>query len=638
MKNDRNSAFPVSRGALRAAWYFRAMLAAALFAALGAPPAGAQTPTVSFAQAAYTHSEGSSLDIPVNLSAAAAAEVLVTYAFSGTAKAGAPHNDFSPAASPLTISSGATTANINIFITDEGYKDPGETFTLTLTVPDGYAAGSITTTTVTINDATDDFVVRFNPTAQTINETDVVVRDPITMAITEVPAIMTLEVSHEHPEFEFTVKTVASGESTVAGVQVDFISSDGCNAQEFTFPRDSRVISWPATNSGGIAPTNDDFVEHDESCMLVFETYQPPSADTPFNVATARPDQAGGTWTITIIDDDRDDATIAFGADAAATVAYSATAAEADGTFNVPVSISHAPDAATTFFIDNVSIAGGATEGESSDYTIAAKHVVFPAKADQAARTQTFVITLNADALFESDESILLRLAAADTVVDDLGDYYRRNTAATAQLTLSDSDVALPPALSAHPGDQSLMLVWTPDPAGGSPVTGYLVRWRLAAVGAGSPGDWNNNEGVATDSDTAHAIPSLTNGSVYDVQIMTLAASGNSNWSASTSQAPFSLDVNGDSAVNAADGILIARYLLGVTGAALTAGASGASPTAAEIITSLDSAKAAGALDADGNGVTDWKDGILYARYMLGLRGEALIAGGITTAGAETVA
>ncbi len=82
---------------------------------------------------------------------------------------------------------------------------------------------------------------------------------------------------------------------------------------------------------------------------------------------------------------------------------------------------------------------------------------------------------------------------------------------------------------------------------------------------------------------------------------------------------------DGTDGVNAADGILIARYLLGVRGAALPAGQS--ELEAARLEAAVQAGVHAGTLDVDGDGGVDEVDGILIARYLLGLRGADLVAG-----------
>jgi hypothetical protein len=72
------------------------------------------------------------------------------------------------------------------------------------------------------------------------------------------------------------------------------------------------------------------------------------------------------------------------------------------------------------------------------------------------------------------------------------------------------------------------------------------------------------------------------------------------------------------------------RYLFGVTGTTLTAGALGAGATrdADEIVAWLDACP--DDLDVDGNGEHEaLSDGLLLLRYLFGLRGDALITGAV---------
>jgi len=79
------------------------------------------------------------------------------------------------------------------------------------------------------------------------------------------------------------------------------------------------------------------------------------------------------------------------------------------------------------------------------------------------------------------------------------------------------------------------------------------------------------------------------------------------------------------------DGLLVIRYLLGLTGSALTNGALGGTATRtdpAAISTYLDDIRSS--LDIDGSGTADaFTDGQLIIRYLFGLRGDTLIAGAL---------
>ena len=82
------------------------------------------------------------------------------------------------------------------------------------------------------------------------------------------------------------------------------------------------------------------------------------------------------------------------------------------------------------------------------------------------------------------------------------------------------------------------------------------------------------------------------------------------------------------------DGMLVMRYLLGLQGSALTAGALGDSPARGDPVAVkayLDAIRSK--LDIDGDSTYDAAtDGVLILRYLLGFRGAALINGAIATA------
>lgn len=88
------------------------------------------------------------------------------------------------------------------------------------------------------------------------------------------------------------------------------------------------------------------------------------------------------------------------------------------------------------------------------------------------------------------------------------------------------------------------------------------------------------------------------------------------------------------------DGLLIIRYLFGLTGTSLTASAVGATATRtdpAAIKAYLDGIRPA--LDVDGNGAADaLTDGLLIIRYLFGLRGSSLIAGAVSPQATRTTA
>ena len=91
-----------------------------------------------------------------------------------------------------------------------------------------------------------------------------------------------------------------------------------------------------------------------------------------------------------------------------------------------------------------------------------------------------------------------------------------------------------------------------------------------------------------------------------------------------------SLDVDGDGVYDPlTDGVLIMRYLMGLTGPALTNGAIGAAAvraTPAAVMNFLDGIRPS--LDVDGNTQADaLTDGLMLFRYLSTLRGTAVTAG-----------
>jgi len=98
---------------------------------------------------------------------------------------------------------------------------------------------------------------------------------------------------------------------------------------------------------------------------------------------------------------------------------------------------------------------------------------------------------------------------------------------------------------------------------------------------------------------------------------------------------PPTLDIDASNTLTkydaATDGVLIVRYLFGVTGNSLVTGALGGTATRTDpslIKNHLDSIRPV--LDIDGNGRADaLTDGLLIVRHLLGLTGDALIAGAV---------
>ena len=180
-----------------------------------------------------------------------------------------------------------------------------------------------------------------------------------------------------------------------------------------------------------------------------------------------------------------------------------------------------------------------------------------------------------------------------------------------------------PGAISAYALSGGLRLGW-PAPAerGGATEAElrHQVRWRLGSAAGFAGGDIAD---LAAGTLT-YELTGLTNDSEYVVQVRARTDGGASGWSEiRDTPLSFSLDVDDSGAPDGVDGVLIARYLLGLRGSALT-----------ENLTMPDGVNAAAVeakfpghlakLDVDSSGATTAADGIIITRYLLGVTGPAL--------------
>ena len=190
--------------------------------------------------------------------------------------------------------------------------------------------------------------------------------------------------------------------------------------------------------------------------------------------------------------------------------------------------------------------------------------------------------------------------------------------------------------------------------------TGSLYTLTVTRSGSGTGTVTSQDGGINCGATCSHgyaagATVSLSatpaSGSVFTGWLGTCTGAGacsvtlNNDSSLSATFAPVAtgnkvLDIDNNTAYGAlTDGLLVTRYLFGLTGAALTNGAIGANalrtdPT--QILGYLNDIRPK--LDVDGNGQADaLTDGLLILRYMFGLRG-AQMAQGVIAAGATRTA
>ena len=167
----------------------------------------------------------------------------------------------------------------------------------------------------------------------------------------------------------------------------------------------------------------------------------------------------------------------------------------------------------------------------------------------------------------------------------------------------------------------------------GTPAPGVSVTFSTPASGASAT--FGSAATVITDANGVATAPALVANAIGGAYLATASVGSQMvayalRNSLSLSLPLPSIDVDGDGRYDAlSDGLLVVRYLFGLTGNALTAGALGPNATrtsASAVAQYLDSIR--GALDVDGNAQSDaLTDGLLVVRYLFGMRGAALING-----------
>ena len=378
--------------------------------------------TVAFgtagATAAYTATvaenvAGGTLDVPVVVShlPAAATTFAVEVLSASTATEGAS-GDYRIATKSVRFTpTGAKTANLRITLRDDGDVESDETIRLRIAAADSpvddlgdhysrHSTGSTATITVTSEDTTP-----ATKTYSIASAADATEGASVSLAVS---------LSEAAPSEGLSL-SVSYGLQDAAGRAV---AADLGSAR----PTSLTVSGGATTATLRVPIANDAVVEGPETFTVTIST-------------TASGWAAGTTATATVTIGESESATVAFGT-AGATSTYTATVAENARTLDVPVAISHQPAAATTFAVEVLG-ASTATEGAAGDFEIATKSVSF---TPSGARTANLRITLHDDDDVESNETIRLRIAAADSPANDLGDHYSRGTAAQATITITSED------------------------------------------------------------------------------------------------------------------------------------------------------------------------------------------------------
>ena len=435
--------------------------------------------TASFVEAESGTAETEDFfDVAVAFSAPAPAAFTLNYQLGGSATAGTDYTHAGSAPYSVSVARGDTRAILRFVPQRDLVAGEVEDIDITLLAGTGYALGSQTTHQLNIRDVPPPVVELDNATYR------------IAEGASFTPRLVLSEPLLEAATVFYTVTAgTADASADYSGISTSGMFSLAVGASGADFPT--------------ITMTDDALAEVDETFTIAVDTSRLP----PLYAGSA-----ASSATVTIADDDRANARVAFGSDAAASAAHTATVAEnvSGGTLAIPLTISHVPGSDLVFTIEADAAASTATAGD--DFSLGSATVRFAAGTNQL--TQNFTLTLIDDALFERTEEIVLRVAAADARPNDVGDYYQRGN--SARITLTSDDVTAPDAptaLALVSDNMRLRASWqAPELDGGRAISGYVVEYR-----AGTSGTWLDAGHSGTQP--THIIESLMNEQPYQVRV-----------------------------------------------------------------------------------------------------------------------
>jgi len=383
-------------------------------------------PTVAFSATTSNGSEATTaVTIPVTLSAASGQTVTVDYSVTGGTATGTG-TDFTLASGTLTYTAGVTSQNISITVVNDGTTEVDETIVVTLASPTNSTLGGNTAHTYTIND-NDPPTVAFSATTSNGSESTTAVTIPVTLSA---GYSQTVTVGY----------SVTGG--TATGTGTDFTLAAG--TLTYTAGVTSQNIS--------ITVVNDGTTEVDETIVVTLAS--PTVATLGTNTAH--------TYTI----NDNDPPTVAFSA-------TTSNGSEATTAVTIPVTLSAAYSQTVTV---GFSVTGGTATGTGTDFTLASGTLTYTA----GVTSQDISITVNNDALDETNETIIVTLASP--TVASLG----ANTAHT--YTINDDDATPTVAFSATTSNASEATTAVTIPVTLSAASGQTVTVDYSVTGGTATG------------------------------------------------------------------------------------------------------------------------------------------------------
>lgn len=328
---------------------------------VGAPASATGTilnddvPSVSIAVAPANVSEDGATNLvyTVTLNQPSLTATSVNFAVSGTATSG---TDFAAVSSSLVIAAGATSGTITVNPTTDVTIEADETVVLTLSAGAGYTVGAPATATGTIlNDDSPSVSIAVSPASVSEDGTT--------------NLIYTLTLSQ------------ASASATSVNLTTTGTATSGGDYAALTSP--VIIAAGATTATVTVNPTVDTTVEPDETVTLTV------AAGSGYTVSA--PSSATGT----ILNDDV----------LTASIAVSPASVSEDGAINLiyTVTLDQAFQSATSV---NFTMGGTATSG--ADFAAVSSPLVIAAGATSA----TITVNPTADAIVESDETVVLTLSA----------------------------------------------------------------------------------------------------------------------------------------------------------------------------------------------------------------------------------
>ncbi len=307
------------------------------------------TPSVRFASAAQSVIESAGVvQVQVTSSGPSAQEISVPFTIGGTAAAA----DHGLVNGTVKIPADTTSTIISFPVADDTLPEAIETVIVSLGAPTGAILGTLSQHTVSIADNDSPPVMQFRLANQTGDE-----------GATAVIAVDMASVSSLPVTVPFTISGVAG------------IADHNLTSGTISFPAGSLTQNLP------VILLSDAIIENDETVVVTL--------GNPVNATLG----ANKVHTLTI-KDKTPAPTVQF-------AAITQKVSETSGQANVAITLSTASTVAVTI---PISVSGSATAG--SDFVLSASSVTIPA----GQTIQSVTLTIQADAVFENDETVILTM------------------------------------------------------------------------------------------------------------------------------------------------------------------------------------------------------------------------------------